>query len=782
MYSPKVVKSRLERLRPVIEQQLRSLKVLKTSERFEFTYHSSDYIKEVISHLDLLVDPNTGTTLIRPLSSEEIHFIRNERAICQCDFRYYATRYAYIQHWEGGHLALFKPNKAQEIALSQWAELEELARAIFIQVLKARQLGMSTLIEIAIAHRVQCFPYRIAVVGSSNPKQSEKMARMMERVWDHMPWWLMPEKTRHKVGELVAFGRQSSSVSIHHGSQQTGIARGDTVTEFHLSELAEYLDPINLVDDSLFRAAHENPWSFGVLEGTGKGRNDWWHKTWMASKRGYWKGRAKLCPMFLPWYIGTDLYPTETWLRARPIPHDWIPLSTTTNHAKKAKVFVHRSPHLRKHLGDNWSLPREQMWYWEVDRKEHEEKNNLAGFYSEMPADDYEAFQARARSVFSIEMMAEKRDGAGRKPPVGVFGIIGSPSEISMDKHPERREIDHNLPPINIRAKWLSTGSKHDYQLVPIRLDFAYKDPLGKLWIWELPEEGEDYGIGVDPSDGVGADRSAIEVIRKGTYYRNDGQVAEYASSRMGALDLWPLLLAIGTLYSPPRKNQRADDLTRQAKMVIECNQGTGESCQLEIRKRGWNHLHIWLRYDDRKINQSRARKVGWYTTSWSRPMMLDYFIKASKDGWLDINSMELLEEMADFEQNDKTMKLQHSQGKWDDRIFAIGMVFFSLHVMETRGQLPNLALQRQEQADLIAMAPKYSVGLQGLSNFQPHNVPAGYGSDDLSQTAPVGYPVAYDYYPPSLGPQSLQLGAGMEDFEDSLISGLAEDRAQSNW
>jgi hypothetical protein len=54
-------------------------------------------------------------------------------------------------------------------------------------------------------------------------------------------------------------------------------------------------------------------------------------------------------------------------------------------------------------------------------------------------------------------------------------------------------------------------------------------DWTNKLILWEMPQPGEEYGIGVDLSDGVGKDNSVIEVLRKGTLYQNDAQVAEWA-------------------------------------------------------------------------------------------------------------------------------------------------------------------------------------------------------------------------------------------------------------
>ena len=75
-------------------------------------------------------------------------------------------------------------------------------------------------------------------------------------------------------------------------------------------------------------------------------------------------------------------------------------------------------------------------------------------------------------------------------------------------------------------------------------------DFSNKLLIWEKPEEGSSYGVGVDTGDGVGLDRSVVEVLRAGTLERNERQCAEWASAYVNSYDLWPICMAMGTYFS----------------------------------------------------------------------------------------------------------------------------------------------------------------------------------------------------------------------------------------
>jgi hypothetical protein len=685
-------------------------KVIKAGKRAGFTleYHDLPHIKQQTKRLnDLLGDDGR---LIRPLSSEEQQWILNESLLCRFDFRYWSSRYAWITHFAENKIVRFTPNIAQNICLDIWAMLEEKGHEISIQQLKARQLGVSTITELAVAHRVQFYRHVNAVVGSSDPQKSFKMSQMMERCWENQPWWLMPRQTKYESGKLIEFGDLKSGVSIQHGSQFSGISRGDTPTVAHLSELCAFINPEELVDASLLRAMHESPWMFLILESTAQGRKNWWHRTWEYSKQYWASGMARLYPMFLPWFVGSDIYPTTTWLHSHPIPSQWSPSQLTAHHAERAKAYVKTDPTLKRYLGESWEMPVQQQWWWEVNRQEYAAKKELSQFYAETPADDMEAFQSTNVSAFDTDTLTSYRENT--KPPIGVFGFIGRGDQIPYRMQPDKRDIDPNMPPINIRARWNPSIEPFECQMAPLKFHgYPKTDPNGKLFLWEFPEENELYGLGVDTGDGVGLDRSVIEVLRKGTLERADAQVAEFANPYINAFDLWPICMAVGTLFSP-----RFDGNHRQAKMVIDCLKN-GEATQWELRKHGWNNFHLWVRLDNKRIKQSQAHKLGWFANSWARAMMMDYAIKALRDDCVDINSPYFVDEMSDLERDEMRQSLKAVFGGHDDRFISLGMVFISLHIMEIRGTANSSSSQRMALRSANAADPVWSPGWQATDD-----------------------------------------------------------------
>lgn len=646
---------------------------------FRLEYHAQEHIDQQTKRLAEIVGDDGR--LARPLRDDEKQWILNERILSKLDFRYFSSRYAYIMHFEGGRIVRFSPNEAQNITLDVWAESEEKHVAIMMLILKARQLGMSTLTELAVAHRTQFYKHTNALISSSDPDKSKKMAGMIDRCYENEPWWLKPQLTSYRAGELMDFDAMDSGISIQHGAQFTGLGRGSTPNVAHLSEVAEYIEPEELIDASLINAMHPSAGMLLILESTAKGRKNYWHRLWEHSKTNYSSGRAPLYPMFLPWFVGRDIHPESGWIEKYPVPMEYEPATLTWHHAERAKRYVRANDLLSKYLGEEWEMPIEQMWWWEFMRDDAKGKDILSKFYEEMPADDMEAFQSTNRSAFDADTLSIYRENT--RHPKRVYGFVGKPDEVPARFHPDRRDIDSSQSTLTIRSRWNQSGDVSEVQLVPLKFrGYPAFDPMGKLLLWEEPIDGEKYGIGIDTGDGVGQDRTTIEAVRKGTLDRCEEQVAEFHSPYIGASEFWPMALAVSTLYSTP--NFENDGEIEQARVVIDCLRN-GETIQLEMQKRGWWNFHPWQRYDKKRIRQKDVHRMGFFSNAWSRAMMMDYIIRAIKDEWIDINSPYFVDEMGDLERDDMRQSLKAVYGGHDDLFVSIGMVYFSLHILEIR-------------------------------------------------------------------------------------------------
>jgi intein/homing endonuclease len=387
MYSPIIIKQKLDTLQDKIS-------IRPKEKQFTLKEHSISEVQAYSNYLKSKTIIEGKAKRIENLTQIDINFIENERFLCQNNFLYWATHYAYIKSKlldETESIILFQPNIAQKIIHDVWSESELAFCAIMMLYCKARQLGISLVNLLAIAHRVQFFPRINALIASSDPDKTKKMAGVMELCWELQPFWLLPTYTILKSKEVWAVFDTKSSVTCQHGTAMSGIARGETPDIAHISELPDFRDPSEDVDASLLNAIHENPSTFIVLESTAKGKTGqgmWWYEKWQYAKKWFPRNKTRLRPVFLPWFIGTDIYPTKTF-EHQFIPNPiskWTPKEITTAHAQKCKEYVAENPLLRKYLGRSWELPLKQQYWWEFSRQEYEERGELHKFLEEMPA------------------------------------------------------------------------------------------------------------------------------------------------------------------------------------------------------------------------------------------------------------------------------------------------------------------------------------------------------------------------------------------------------------
>lgn len=655
---------------------------------FEPEYHSVLEAERNVAHFNSLVETDEDGSLVNlrdpskpwreTLEEDEKKYIRNEIILCRADFSYFVSRYAFIKSDEDRTVRM-DPWISQQIFLSILAEMQDQEIALMLIVLKARQLGLSRVISLILLHAVIFFANSNAFLASSTEDKTGLLFDMLDFVLERLPFWMQPgEKYRreNKILELY----NGSALTLQHGQQSTGIARGTTPTKAHISELSEFdeFKVSDLIDSALLRAMHDSPNTFLALESTAKGMNNWWHDKWKSAKAGWPERRSRLRPLFLPWFAG-GLYPKDHWLRAHPVPDDYSTrmLPWALAHAEGAEQYVHKTEYLYERLGKDWQMPLEQIWYYECERDAAIRERRLNKFLQEMPANDDEAFQSTSISVFDNETLTFYRDNAHQQDLVGAYGLVGAPEIVNPRLQPPELLRDYDQEPITVRVD-RETGYPMEFELVPLRFDgWSLESGLDKIYIFELPIAGETYGQGMDTSDGIGKDRTVLEGLRKGSINGPTKQVFEYASSKMNALDSWPFALALGTLYSVPDAN----GLVQQPRMAIECK-GHGDMAQNIIRQMGWTNFHPWndKQLDSRSPRPNQYNKIGVYTTSWFRDGMIEMLVKLLRDGDIEICSPFFVQEMASLQGDEFVQSLKAGYGGFDDRIMAFGFILVSLY------------------------------------------------------------------------------------------------------
>lgn len=388
--------------------------------------------------LDRIWDPEKRQRIRAP-SQEEQTFITNEQLLCTLDYRYAAERYIWINA-DGQRLQPMSPLwESQELILQALAR-EEYQRwqthhpdGLLANILKGRQLGCSTLIQSLLAHRCLTRSQVRTLIASDVPQNSgsEGLFGMLELVVEQWPWWLKPverfhTKNRHIMWAngsrvVVESGKSMKGGLLEEGGEKGNIGRSKTYSAAHLSEITTWERP-EQINSSLLPAIPQSPQTLCVRESTALGRNNYWHQEWNLAAEG---DDPRFVNIFIPWYAEQSKY----WL---PCPEGWIPSDDTLGFARRAQIegpkYMHRPVSIRK----------EQLYWYELQKRAAVKREELYRFLSEYPAEPEEAFQNSGRSIFSVETIT--RIGQQARPLADLL-LIAPRAELLADKEAMREEF-----------------------------------------------------------------------------------------------------------------------------------------------------------------------------------------------------------------------------------------------------------------------------------------------------------------------------------------------------
>ena len=189
----------------------------------------------------------------------------------------------------------------------------------------------------------------------------------------------------------------------------------------------------------------------------------------------------------------------------------------------------------------------------------------------------------------------------------------------------------------------------------------VFKDKSnGVLKVWAEPQHGKRYFIGADIGLGVGGDPSCAIV-----YDDQLNQVAELhgqlAPDQMGSN-----LLKLGRWYNT-------------AWIAIEAN-SFGIAC-IDSVKHSYGKLYFSYKVDGR--SDVRTKRIGWWTDTKTKPLMVGEFAKAVREESVTINSVDLMNEMGTYVLCEDG-SVNAEVGCHDDRVIAamIGLQCRKKHLL----------------------------------------------------------------------------------------------------
>lgn len=473
------------------------------------------------------------------------------------DFEFWAATCARIQDKLTKTTVPFVLRRPQRKLLKVLLDLLHARRPIRVILLKARQWGGSTLVQLFMAW-IQLFhktAWHSAIVADVED-QSRNIKAMYSRMAENHPREILPVRFRSFEGSTKNKQIEGRDCVIYIGSmQQPDSIRSADVMMAHLSEVGLWKEtkgkkPEDLIQ-SIAGTVPNEPWSVIVLESTAKGVGNYFHREWQKAV----SGESGYVPVFVSWYE-IEMY-----------------FSEFADNAER-RAFIASMTDRERYYFELGATLEGIKWYREKKRLESYDDWRMG---CEFPTTPDEAFQSTGRRAHAPEYVNRMRSGV--RPPLYV-------GELYAGARTGRGAIDASL-------------------------EFR-EQPGGSLWLWALPDREapirDRYVVSVDiggRSDG--ADWSVISVIDR--YFLMEGGVEECIGTWRGHLDqdlvIWKAV-QIARFFCSAMLVPESNSLD------VKGDEGDHSLTILDEIKDDYPRL--WCRTDPQKIREGYPARYGFHT------------------------------------------------------------------------------------------------------------------------------------------------------------------------
>jgi len=292
---------------------------------------------------------------------------------------------------KAGKIIDLKLNQGQQKLYDAIKKQHKAGKPIRIIVLKARQIGFSTLTEsIIFKNTATKFNVNAGII-THKEEATTNLFNMSKRMYDNLPREIKPSLKRSNAKELIfdndkGTGLKSKIKCMTAGS--SGVGRSDTFNYLHISELAFWGNNAKETTVGLFQAVPNLPDTMIVIESTANGY-EYFKELWDMAVRG----ESDFIPVFVGWNELDDYR----------IPYTGFEL---TDYEKKIQKTY------------NLSLEQLSWRRWCI-------KNNCGGdveqFKQEYPISPHEAFISSGTCIFDKEIIINRISELPKPLKIGYF-------------------------------------------------------------------------------------------------------------------------------------------------------------------------------------------------------------------------------------------------------------------------------------------------------------------------------------------------------------------------
>lgn len=356
---------------------------------------------------------------------------------------------------KSGAVVPFRLNAAQQKLYAVAKRQQDEGKPVRIIILKARQLGFSTLTEALLFHACATRANVNALVVAHREDATANLFRMSKLFYDELPAPVKPMLRTSNAQELVFENPSRASRGALPGLRSRfrcataggrGIGRSDTLQCVHLSEYAFWPEGGESKAATLagiLQAVPSRPGTMVIIESTANGCEDFKDR-WDAAVAG----ENDFEPVFFAWFENPDYaMPVEPGI-------EWT--------AEERKT--------RERYSLSWEQLRWRRWCI---------ANNCGGsrdmFRQEYPANPDEAFLHSGSGVFDIALVIRRREEAA--PPVRreredtFTHRLRESCGFRTDRQTRPRAIANLVEVFSLHPEWFS-----DRELLGEMLTFCYNE------------------------------------------------------------------------------------------------------------------------------------------------------------------------------------------------------------------------------------------------------------------------------------------------------------------
>lgn len=533
------------------------------------------------------------------LSPSEMSFVQQEITRCIEDRVYYLQNYHVIRPEQGPLTCLYPFRDHQNMVEETLVKLIEHDGQARIIILKERQSGMTEYCCGVMCWRTFFLPDAFTVTVAQDPGTSAAAQRKIVLAHTSLPWWLKPELMYFTKGEYIELGRKDAARSVDpglgsvfsntHAMKGQGVAIGRTVRSLHASEVSRW--PSGEVFTGDIEPSMNATDTIAFMESTALGADGFFYNLWQEAM----DGDSEWTPVFLAAY--------RDHRRKTPIAVTNPPFALTETEAS----FTER---VKRESG---FVIEPEFWNWR--RRRIKASISRTGFpyahYESFPITPQEAFQSSGQGAFPRHKLDEQQQTNVCNPEwVGEILYQGrgtAPKVLLNHMHDERGDYRSD-----------------------VRLE--KRELTNRLYVWEQPQAGRAYYVGVDVGDGiVGSDYSVIEVFRAGYGLEPDMQVAEWVGYE-SPLAFAKIIHAMGTWYN-------------ECEVAVEYAR-EGMACANALRLELEYPSLYRPRRPDKATGSQFTTWFHWQTTSRTKPYLMTRMTESLLEGSIVIRSQYLLDEL----------------------------------------------------------------------------------------------------------------------------------------